>query len=360
MKINIFVITLAFFSMNMSAQISVVDSDIISVGDVIYQALDTMPSSSISVGNSGANQFWDFSSLQETEVEIINVISPVGTIYESIHPNANICVEMDNEILYINKSSSGVVMVGLEDLSINTLLLPLPLTYNLTYQDGPNTIFDSIFPNPGFIPGSLAPTISLNPLHNQVDSLKVKAVVISDFHVDAWGSITIPAGNYDALRMKVEEVTTTEFYTYCSTGGLFGGWYTAPPSLIPVETEIAKRYQWWSNDPMFKFMLAELELDSLDNVDEASFLITQPPASVPNLSVASFNIYPIPATGILTIDAEDNELTKLELVDVNGKVIVNNEFSQSTSLDVSGIAKGIYYINLKTIESSVTKKLIIK
>ena len=135
MKINIFVISLAFLSMNMSAQISVVDSDIISVGDVIYQALDTMPSSSISVGNSGANQFWDFSSLQETEVEIINVISPVGTIYESIHPNANICVEKDNEILYINKSSSGVVMVGLEDLSINTLLLPLPLTYNLTYQE---------------------------------------------------------------------------------------------------------------------------------------------------------------------------------------------------------------------------------
>ena len=33
-----------------------------------------------------------------------------------------------------------------KDLSINTLLLPLPLTYNLTYQDGPNTIFDSIFP----------------------------------------------------------------------------------------------------------------------------------------------------------------------------------------------------------------------
>ena len=170
MKIKIFVITLAFFSMNMSAQITVTDTDVISIGDLVGQATDTMPASAIFVGNSGANQSWDFSSLEETEIETFDVISPVGTIYESIHPDANLCIDMDDEILYLNKSSNGVVMVGYENLPVNTLLIPLPLTYNLTQQDGPNTVFDSVFYNPGFVDNSLAPAISLNPFHNQLDS----------------------------------------------------------------------------------------------------------------------------------------------------------------------------------------------
>jgi len=359
MKIKIFVITLAFFSMNMSAQITVTDIDVISIGDLVGQATDTMPASAIFVGNSGANQSWDFSSLEEKEIETFDVISPVGTIYESIHPDANLCIDRDDEIVYLNKSSNGVVMVGYENLPINTLLIPLPLTYNLTQQDGPNTIFDSVFYNPGFVDNSLAPAISLNPFHDQIDSLKVKAVVNSNFHVDAWGDVTIPIGNFDALRLKVEEVTTTEFYTYCSTGGLQGGWFIAPPQLIPVETEIAKRYQWWSNDPMFKFMLADLEVDSFDNVIEATFLIDPSLSSFSNLPVTRFNIYPTPTNSSLTIDSQNNDLTSLELVDLTGKVILEKEFTQTTTLNVSGISKGIYYVNLKTVEGKVTKKLII-
>ena len=359
MKIKIIVIALAFLSMNISAQITVTDNDIISVGDIVGQATDTMPSSVISIGNSGDNQSWDFSSLQESEIEIINFISPAGTIYESIHPSANLCIETDDELFYLDKNSSGVVIVGYENLAINTLLIPLPLTYNLIRQDGPNTIIDDVFPNIGVIDNSIAPVISLNPLHNQIDSLKIKAVVVSDFHVDAWGDVTIPIGTFAALRLKVEEVTTTEFYAYCSTGGLQGGWFPAPSSLIPVETEIEKRYQWWSNDPMFKFMLAEIEVDSLDNFSEASFLITPPSSSVSDLLVSDFNVYPIPTTSSLIVDSQNNEFTSLELVDITGKVILEKEFTQTTTLNVSRIAKGIYYLNLKTVEGTVTKKIII-
>ena len=359
MKIKIITIALAFFSMNMSAQITVTDNDLISIGDIVVQAIDTMPDSSISIGNSGDNQSWDFSSLQESEIDIIDVISPAGTMYESIHPSANLCIETDDEILYLDKSPIGIVMVGYEDLTVNTLLIPLPLTYNLFRQDGPNTILDDVFYNFGLIDPLIAPVISFNPLHDQIDSIKVKAVVTSDFHVDAWGDVTIPIGTFAALRLKVEEVTTTEFYAYCSTGGLQGGWFEVPSSLYPVETEIAKRYQWWSNDPMFKFMLAELEVDSLDNVNEATFLITPPSSSIFNFSDTEFNVYPIPANNILTVDSKNNDLISLELVDLTGKVILKNEFIQTTNLNVSRIAKGIYYLNFKTAEGNLTKKIIV-
>jgi len=362
MKTKFFAIALAFGSMNISAQITVLDADLMSIGDVIHQATDTMPSSVISVGNTGPNQIWDFSALQEMEIEIIEVVSPVGTLYGSMYPNANLCVEIDDGLLYLDKSSSGVVMVGFADLPVNNvMMIPLPLTFGLTYQDGPNTITDSVFVNAGVlnIPNTFITSISTNPLHDQIDSLKFKVILTKDFNVDAWGNVTIPLGNYDALRLKVEETTTTDYYAYCSEGGLGGGWFSAQ-ALAPIQTEISIRYEWWSNDPIFKFMLAELEVDNSGNVEGASFLTTPSAASVADLSVTSFNIYPIPASSILTIDAKDNELTRLELLDLNGKVILNNKFTQSTNLDVSQIEKGIYFINLKTVEGQFTKQIIIE
>ena len=71
-------------------------------------------------------------------------------------------------------------------------------------------------------------------------------------------------------------------------------------------------------------------------------------------------MYPIPANNNLTIEAQNNELTNLELLNVNGKLILKKEFTQSTSLDVSYIAKGMYYLNLKTDEGKLTKQIIIE
>ena len=295
MKTKLFTIALAFISVNALAQITVTDSDIVSIGDIVYQAVDSLPSNSINAGNSGANQNWDFSSLQEMEVDIIEVISPVGTPYENIHPDANVCVEIDDELMYLNKSSTGLEMVGYGDIPLNMLMIPLPLVYGLSQQSGPNTVMDSVFSNM-FLPDSLAPFISLNPAYDQVDSLKITAVITSEFNVDAWGNVTIPLGTFDALRLKVEETTTTDFYAYCSSSlGLGGGWYSVPAQLFPSETEISNRYQWWSNDPSAKFMLAELEMDSLsNNVEFVTFLTENQTTSVHILPNISVNVYPNP------------------------------------------------------------------
>ena len=141
-----------------------------------------MPSNSITIGNSGANQTWDFSSLQDMEVDIIEVISPVGTPYENIHPDANMCVEIDDELMYLDKSSTGLEMVGYGDIPLNMLMIPLPLVYGLSQQSGPNTVMDSVFSNM-FLPDSLAPFISGNFTYNQVDSLKITAVAEDDGEV---------------------------------------------------------------------------------------------------------------------------------------------------------------------------------
>ena len=90
MKIKFFTIALAFIGVNAFAQITVTDTDISSVGDVVYQAYDSIPAAAINVGSPGLSQIWDFSSLQEFSTNTISFISPIGTIYESQYPNTNL------------------------------------------------------------------------------------------------------------------------------------------------------------------------------------------------------------------------------------------------------------------------------
>jgi hypothetical protein len=359
MKTKLFTIALAFISVNALAQITVTESDIISVGDIVYQAVDSMPSNSIAVGNSGANQTWDFSSLQNMELDIIEVISPVGTPYENIHPEANMCVEIDNELMYLDKSSTGLEMVGYGDIPLNMLMIPLPLVYGLSQQSGPNTNMQ-VFPNFG-IPDSLAPFISLNPAYDQLDSIKINAVITSEFNVDAWGNVTIPLGSFDALRLKVEETTITDYYAYCSSSlGLGGGWYSVPAQIAPSETEIANRYQWWSNDPSVKFMLAELEMDSLsNNVEFVTFLTETQTSVVTDLLSNSISVFPNPTSDKIIVNT-DLKNCNYELVDVKGKVITSDNFNYSTEIDLSKNAKGIYFLEITTNNGVVSKKLILQ
>jgi hypothetical protein len=359
MKTKLFTIALAFISVNALAQITVTDSDIISVGDIVYQAVDSMPSNSITIGNSGSNQTWDFSSLQVMEVDVIEAISPVGTPYESIHPNANICAEIDDELMYLNKSSTGLEMVGYGDIPLNMLMIPLPLVYGSSQQSGPNTNMQ-VFPNFG-IPDSLAPLISLNPAYDQLDSIKINAVITSEFNVDAWGNVTIPLGTFDALRLKVEETTITDYYAYCSSSlGLGGGWYSVPAQLAPSETEIANRYQWWSNDPSAKFMLAELEMDSLNNSVEFVTFLTETQTTVVNdLLSNSVSVFPNPTSDKIIVNTDLNNCN-YELVDVKGSVITSDNFNYSTEIDLSKNAKGIYFLRLKSQNEIITKKIVIE
>ena len=356
---KLFAIAFTFISMNMLAQITVTDADLMNVGDVVYTAIDSLPSNSIAIGNAGANQTWDFSALQAQEYDTTEFIDPVGTPFGADHPSANLCIDDNGQYIYIDKNGQGLNLVGLDNLPYPKLILPLPLTYGLNIIVGPSTT-ESVFANPGFLDHSLAPVISLNPLHNQIDSVKSLSESLIEFNVDAYGVVIIPMGTFDALRLKTDDITTTDFFAYCSDT-IFGngGWYPMA-GIFPSEVEVVSSYQWWTNDPLIKFVLVQMDIDSAGNIEEVGFMHSPSPSSVTDLSSNNFNIYPIPATNNLTIEAQNNDFTSLNLVDVTGKVILKKEFTQSTSLDVSHIAKGMYYLNLKTDEGKLSKQIIIE
>ena len=359
MKTKLFTIAFAFASMNISAQITVEDTDLMSVGDIIYQAYDTAPAPSISLGNAGPNQTWDFSALQAQEYDTTEFIDPTGTPFGVNHPSANLCIDDNGEYIYISKDAQSLSLVGFDNYPYPQLILPLPLNYGLSTILGSVVIMDSVLEN-SFLPDSIAIFITMGQAQ-QIDSIKILIESSTEFNVDAFGDVIIPMGTFDALRLKTDDVTTTDYFVYCSDT-IFGNgsWYPMPAAIFPSEVEITSSYSWWTNDPLVKFVLVQIEVDSVGGINAVDFMHSPSPSSVNDLSTNNFNIYPIPATNYLTIKAQNNELTYLDLLDLSGKVILKKVFTQSTSLDVSQIAKGMYYLNLKTVEGKLTKQIIIE
>ena len=150
MKTKLFAIALTFVGLNSFAQITVTDADIVEHGDIVYMAYDNNPSSLITIGLTGLNQNWDFSTLQVSSVDTEMYISPIGTQYENLYPSANLCLSATGSISYFNKSSSGVYVYGFNDTVFNlpALFLPLPLTFGLSVTDGPIVVVEDYITGP--------------------------------------------------------------------------------------------------------------------------------------------------------------------------------------------------------------------
>jgi uncharacterized repeat protein (TIGR02543 family) len=76
---------------------------------------------------------------------------------------------------------------------------------------------------------------------------------------------------------------------------------------------------------------------------------------------ASINVYPNPASEKVFFTSKENEINKVLLSDLTGKILYSaNVQMQSGSVDLSGIAKGVYLMILNTQFGSVTKKISVK
>lgn len=82
-------------------------------------------------------------------------------------------------------------------------------------------------------------------------------------------------------------------------------------------------------------------------------------AGVANMQEIQFDFFPNPAQNYLTISSE-TEHAELTISDLNGKIIINElTIEKTTTINLSSIAPGTYYLRLKTGNSSSVQKLIV-
>lgn len=83
--------------------------------------------------------------------------------------------------------------------------------------------------------------------------------------------------------------------------------------------------------------------------------------AVDESNVDQVRIYPNPAVNFITVEAAGTELSTVNIFSLNGKVLKSEHFNGgSHTLDLSEYNKGMYLVNVRTGDRTMTKKILLK
>jgi hypothetical protein len=84
--------------------------------------------------------------------------------------------------------------------------------------------------------------------------------------------------------------------------------------------------------------------------------------SVTEFDFNGFNMYPNPATDVLTIKLNNITSANLSIYDIQGKLIKEHSISneQNLELNILDLQSGLYFVKLNTSTKEMVKKLIIE
>ena len=339
-----FLIFFAFFT-NVVGQIIITNQDIAPAGTTIYDSYDTIPAGNIVPGDAGPNQVWAFSNLNQHGIDTIYYLMPDWTPWASDFPDANFAAESteeDGTSFFIRNddeiSNIGLVTDNIDyglmllDVQPGEIFLDFPVQYGDTREE--DFFFSEYMEST--IPG--------------VDSVRIKRSTHKITNVDAYGTIMLDIGTYDALRIK--EDRTIEDSTWIKV--FITGW-----TLFETTTSVTQTYSWLTNDVTVGYSLFSMDIDPETSiVTKASYLMELPTGitvNTPNKTV----IFPNPTSGIFYVKLENEISGHFILYDNRGKVVINKSISYDSNLltiYLNEIPSGMYYYKIIEQQSSKTWK----
>ena len=117
-------------------------------------------------------------------------------------------------------------------------------------------------------------------------------------------------------------------------------------------------------DPSFLLSVRTGSTDQIEPITELQILFDEN-RDCESLSLIDFDndfpfsVYPNPSNDFVSLRAlNDSETYNLTIISITGAVVYTSDFISNTSIDVSGISKGIYFINITNKIASYTSKWI--
>ncbi len=246
----------AFFSLKAQQPITLITTDMPAVGNTFHNSIDTVPGN-LTQGTSGANQFWDFSSLSPDLRDTVRCVTVSSTGYGSDFPNANLAfTSNDTNYIFARNASAaykaeGAVLYSV-DLGKNVVVkfspafdvLQFPATYQTNFK------------------GSYSFTIEEDGSAFGVYRIRIQFTSSYNVLLDSWGIVHTPVGYYEALRER--RIDTTRTIVSVRTSQFLPA-YTTVSDTRDTTTD----YNFYSKES--KLALVDFAFDSLGNARRITY-----------------------------------------------------------------------------------------
>jgi hypothetical protein len=287
-------------------------------------------------GPAGANQSWDFSSINPTMFSTETAVNPGTTPFAPNFPESTIAFHITGEneaYSYAEINSSEMLNdgVGFDPGGDNEFyihytdavkLMQYPFSYNDTYSD---TYYTS---------------------YTAAEGLETHEHGTITVTADAWGSVTTPLGTYNNT-LRVKSVRNYTDSVWMSGMFLYANTYT--------ETD----YDWYTTTSHTPVITVS------QTGDGSSVSYRTDAVGISNNAIfTQISLYPNPASNTIHVRLPEsrNENTQIDIISLTGQVLLQLEKSESHqySADISGLTPGVYLLTVKNNWGAVTTSKFVK
>lgn len=345
-----------------ASQIVIDNSTFPVAGDTLFTTFAVNPEVAV-VGESGGDKFWNFEALTGNVGNAAVYLDAEEGMHFGLFPEADLVVRTENvQDIYLKVEENKITEIG----RAGDDPLGFGLDANLRYTEMP-----VIRRAPIVYGSSFATDLEINftvPVSELPDSLVIPFVdslrltIISDIEgeVDAWGTMVIPEGEFDVLRLHNVTETTTALSAYSQ----LLGWVELDPSTLPLgelgellEPRETDSYVFYSNQS--KEPIAIVTMDENGEPAIVEYKGRTEVLSDDNIAIERLRTYPNPSQGLYHMDMRDlpKGVYRINLYSMEGRIIkselINTNVVSSVTYDLSPIQEDVLIAVLRSEASEI-------
>ena len=309
------------------SQITIGIDDLPSIGDTIYRNNSDTIGKSFFPGGDSENAVWDVSWLSGKTPELAEFTDPKDHQFKDSLGEANIIQKADPVDFFVKKDATGFNALGaIADPDI--------------FPDNPVVYFDqpiNFLPTPFTFKDKNFSSGDGNFYYNSSNLFVDYYVKISrDMEVVNYGKLKMHDGNsYDVLMVDLYEVWDSK------RGTSFNG-----SDTVYVD-EITRTYYYEFYTKGYGVPMVRAERDSItDSIIAIEFVdFPQFVRNKETSQLAQLNVYPNPSQKEFNVELPSAS-RQLELFDISGQVLLNENVLGGRSHTINGVKPGVYLLKI--------------
>lgn len=314
-----------------------------------FQELDDP--ASFTFARQGENLVWDFTGLGSHAIEPVIYVDPATTPYPAAYPTANLAVNMEDGIGYIENNPNQELLLGVVGDPGNGVQ-PLPFypamplfDFPYTYGSSMNTTSQVRVKMDGASFGIPA-----------TDSVRYHMTLTTIRNVVGWGTLNLPDGIYEGCLLEKSQTIQVDS---AWMKVVFLGWILAPG--YPATTYDSS-YRWLTGEMLHPY--AEANLGEGGAIESITYFKGLNVSSETPIHVSNITLQPNPANDYVSIKSSDQvSVERIDIFSTDGRKCESFTRELGTAcplVNVSYLKPGIYVMAIHTTSGEKIVKRLVK